>query len=118
MDYWSAVELHRHIAYPDFLDEQRGRRIRMLTTRGATPLWEAGFQPGDTLLFGPESRGLPADLLRGDPEGGVRIPMLPDCRSLNLATAVGIALFEALRQTGWVPENTRVDRGIDGPSSR
>lgn len=118
MDYWEAVEVHRHIAYPDFLGGQPGRRIRMLTTRGTTPLWEAGFQPGDTLLFGPESRGLPADLLAGDPEGGVRIPMLPDCRSLNLATAVGIALFEALRQTGWVAENGRADRGFRGSPPR
>jgi tRNA (cytidine/uridine-2'-O-)-methyltransferase len=73
------------------------------------------FEPGDVLLFGPESRGLPEHLLAADPERCIRIPMLPVARSLNLSTAVGISLFEALRQVGWTPDGaaeTGVTTGI------
>ncbi len=61
---------------------------------------DADFAPGDVLLFGPESRGLPEALLASAPERCLRIPMVPGARSLNLATAVGVALYEALRQAG------------------
>lgn len=103
MDYWSDVEYTHHVAWQDFADAVAGRRMWMLTTKAERPLWDADFAPGDVLLFGPESRGLPADLLARDPERCIRIPMRPEARSLNLATAVGVALYEAVRrasQTG------------------
>jgi tRNA (cytidine/uridine-2'-O-)-methyltransferase len=103
MDYWEQVEVHRHLNHADFAAAVRGRTVWMLSTRGRRTLWEAGFSPGDVLLFGPESRGLPDDLLAADPERVVRIPMLPSARSLNLATSVGVALYEGLRQAGWSP---------------
>lgn len=101
MDYWEGVEYTRHVAYDDFRAAVEGRTLWMLSTKGERTLWEADFSPGDVLLFGPESRGLPEDLLARDPERVLRIPMRAGTRSLNLATAAGVALYEALRQTGF-----------------
>jgi tRNA (cytidine/uridine-2'-O-)-methyltransferase len=97
MDYWQHVEYHVHPAWADFAAHAEGRRIWSFTTKAERTLWEAEFAPGDVLLFGPESRGLP-DHLIADPAHAVRIPMRPETRSLNLSTSVGIALYEALRQ--------------------
>lgn len=98
MDYWQHTEYRQHATYADFLEHLGPRRIWMMTTKAGASLWEARFQPGDVLLFGPESRGLPEELLGSRPEHGLRIPMRAETRSLNLSTAVGIALYEALRQ--------------------
>lgn len=100
MDYWEALELHRHVAYADFRAATAGRPVWMFTTRGERSFWDAEYRPGDVLLFGPESRGLPQELLQREPERCLRIPLREPARSLNLATAVGIALYEALRQIG------------------
>ncbi|HEU0301929.1 MAG TPA: tRNA (cytidine(34)-2'-O)-methyltransferase [Longimicrobium sp.] len=102
MDYWENVDVQRHVAWEDFAAETAERRVWMLTTKGERTIWDADFAPGDVLLFGPESRGLPEALLAAAPERCLRIPMVEGARSLNLATAVGIALYEALRQTGGV----------------
>jgi tRNA (cytidine/uridine-2'-O-)-methyltransferase len=104
MDYWEDVDVRRHVAWEDFAKSVEGRRVWMLTTKAQRTIWDAEFAPGDVLLFGPESRGLPEALLASAPERCLRIPMAPGARSLNLATAVGIALYEALRQTGGVGE--------------
>ena len=105
MDYWERVEVHRHVAYSDFLREVEPRPVWMFTTRGRTELWDAPLEPDAVLLFGPESRGLPDDLLAADPSRAVRIPMLADTRSLNLSNAVAIGLYEALRRAGWRPSD-------------
>jgi tRNA (cytidine/uridine-2'-O-)-methyltransferase len=99
MDYWDHVQYRRHVTYEDFRTEAAGARIWMLSTRAERTFWNADFAPGDVLLFGPESRGLPHDLLASDPSRCLRIPMRAEARSLNLATAVGVVLYEALRQT-------------------
>ena len=104
MDYWDNVDMRRHDAWEDFESSMHGRRVWMLTTKAERTIWEADFGPDDVLLFGPESRGLPEHLLAADAERCLRIPMLPVARSLNLSTAVGISLYEALRQSGWVGE--------------
>ena len=101
MDYWEGVEYTRHVSYADFASAVEGRTLWMLSTKGERTHWEAEFSPGDVLLFGPESRGLPEDLLATSPGRVLRIPMREGVRSLNLATSVGIALYEALRQTGF-----------------
>jgi tRNA (cytidine/uridine-2'-O-)-methyltransferase len=98
MDYWQQVEYTIHPAWPDFAAAVEGRRIWRFTTHAQRGLWDADFAAGDVLLFGPESRGLPADLLGDEPDLCVRIPMRPETRSLNLSTAVGVALYEALRR--------------------
>ena len=103
MDYREYLQLYHHVSWADFRGVTGGARVWMLTTKGERSLWEADFRADDVLLFGPESRGLPADLLAANPARTLRIPLLPTARSLNLSTAVGIALFEALRQTGWRP---------------
>jgi tRNA (cytidine/uridine-2'-O-)-methyltransferase len=98
MDYGQDVDYTRHVAWDDFAAAVAGRRVWKLTTKGERTLWEADFAPGDVLLFGPESRGLPDDLLAADPARNLRIPMRSGARSLNLATAVGVVLYEAIRQ--------------------
>lgn len=103
MDYWERVDVHRHVAFREFRESIDHRPLWMFSTRGEVSLWEADFAADAVLLFGPESRGLPDDLLKRDPSRTVRIPMLAGTRSLNLASAVGIALYEALRRTGWSP---------------
>lgn len=98
MKYWDQVEVHRHTAYEDFETAVAGRTVWMFSTKGRVELWDADLQTSDVLLFGPESRGLPDDLLKRDPAHTIRIPMRPDVRSLNLSNTVAIGLFEALRR--------------------
>lgn len=73
-------------------------RFFYFTTKTTRPYWAATFQPGDYLVFGRETRGLPESLLVANAERCLTIPMAPAARSLNLATATGIVLYEALRQ--------------------
>lgn len=101
MDYWQHVDYTVHTAWEDFAARVEGRRIWAFTTKAERSFWDADFAPGDVLLFGPESRGLPDEVLATAPGRALRIPMRPETRSLNLSTSVGIALYEALRQTGF-----------------
>jgi tRNA (cytidine/uridine-2'-O-)-methyltransferase len=99
LDYWSAVELHRHATLKDLENTLAGARLFCFSAHGKVPFTKIAFQPGDCLLFGGESQGLPAGLLERHAERSVHIPMPAGrVRSLNLATAVGIGLYEALRQ--------------------
>ena len=98
MDYWQHVEYQVHVAWADFAARVEGQRMWMFTTKTDRSFWEVEFAPGDVLVFGPESRGLPDDVLARAPAHHVRIPMRPETRSLNLSTAAGVALYEALRQ--------------------
>ena len=72
----------------------------ILSTRASRLYTEASFRPGDALVFGPESRGLPRKLIEDNPGRALRIPMRPEARSLNLANAAAIGLYEAYRQVG------------------
>ena len=104
MDYGGQADVMRHADFDAFAHARlsEGARIVALTSAGDTRLTDAMFQPDDILLMGRESAGLPAELHeRADLR--VRIPMAPGFRSLNLAVATGIALGEALRQTGQFP---------------
>jgi len=100
LDYWEHLDL----CVVDELDEvaaSLGRnRLWSFSTKAALLYTEAVFQPGDALVFGPESRGLPASWLKECPDRSLRIPIRPEARSLNLANAVAIALFEGIRQLG------------------
>jgi tRNA (cytidine/uridine-2'-O-)-methyltransferase len=85
-----------------FLVSEAAGRLYAFTTKGSAHYHQAVYQPGDILLFGPESRGLPADLLASLHDSQrLRLPMQPDSRSLNLSNTVAIGLYEALRQTGF-----------------
>ena len=99
LDYWSAVDLARHATFADFVNVMGGARIIALTTRAERPYTSLRYAGGDCLLFGNESHGLPGEVLQNPRILTARIPMPgQEVRSLNLATAAGIALYEALRQ--------------------
>jgi tRNA (cytidine/uridine-2'-O-)-methyltransferase len=110
MDYWELIEYRRHLNYGEFREATAERRVVAFSTRAETLLWDAVFQPGDILLFGPESRGLPEDILRSA-DLALRIPMAPGVRSLNVASAAAISLYEALRQLGWRPSASSLSLG-------
>jgi tRNA (cytidine/uridine-2'-O-)-methyltransferase len=101
MDYIDLAKLLQHADWSGFQRWQRasGRRLVALTTKGAAELHDFQFAPDDVLLMGRESAGLP-DMIHAAADARLRIPMWPAARSLNLANAAAIALFEALRQTG------------------
>lgn len=98
MDYWEQVEVHRHVDFADFRDAIHPRRIWAFTTKAERSFWAAEFAPDDVLLFGPESRGLPDDLIRSALCRPLRIPMRSGSRSLNIGSAAAAALYECLRQ--------------------
>ena len=101
LDYWPEVQLTRHPNLDALYASLPEARFVYLTTKADRIYTDWQFQRNDCLVFGRETRGLPEDLLRANWENCLRIPILnPNIRSLNLATAAGIVLFEALRQTG------------------
>lgn len=99
MDYWHEVDIRQ---WPNLqtLETEAGPAARWFyfTTKTKRAYWNVAFADGDYLVFGRETKGLPESLLAANPESCVTIPMMPDARSLNLATSVGIALYEAKRQ--------------------
>ncbi len=99
LDYWPAVELRRHTCLEDFEAALAGSRLICFSAHATRRYTSVAYRDGDCLIFGGESRGLPAGLLQRHAERAVTIPMpTGQVRSLNLATAVGIGLYEALRQ--------------------
>jgi tRNA (cytidine/uridine-2'-O-)-methyltransferase len=103
LDYWRHVTLRRHAGLDDFEAALAGTRLFCFSAHASRLYTGAAFRAGDCLLFGGESRGLPPGVLERHAEHVLTIPMpAGHVRSLNLATAVGIALYEALRQAnGW-----------------
>ena len=103
LDYWDRVTVHRHADLPAFEAALPGARLICFSAHATRPYSRLSYRPGDCLLFGGESHGLPEGVLQRHAEHVVTIPMpAGGVRSLNLATAVGIALYEALRQIhGW-----------------
>ncbi len=99
LDYWPLVEWRRHATLADFETNMAGARLFCFSARASSPYTEVAFEAGDCLLFGGESHGLPRSYLERHSRRALFIPMpAGKVRSLNLATAVGIALYEALRQ--------------------
>lgn len=102
LDYHEYVNVKEYDSLADFVNTERPGRLFACSTRGSRHYAEVSFQPDDALLFGPETRGLPAQVLSMVPaEQVLRIPMLPDNRSLNLSNAVAIMVYEAWRQQGF-----------------
>lgn len=101
MDYLDNVTVDRHVCWADFLAAQQeaGRRIVLCTTRAEVAHTDFDFRPGDILLMGRESAGVPEDVHRAA-DARVAVPLQPGLRSLNVAVAAAIMLGEALRQTG------------------
>ncbi len=104
MDYLDHVVFRRHDSWAHFEEWRRleGRRLILATTRGSVPHTTAAYRPGDVLLFGRETSGVP-DFVHDAADLAVKIPLAPGLRSLNLAVSAAILTGEALRQTGGFP---------------
>lgn len=102
MDYIDHVSVSRHADWESFR-AQAGGRLVLLSSKAQTRLSDFAFAPDDVLLMGQESAGVP-DRVRDVCDARVRIPLNPAVRSLNISVATGIALAEALRQTGQLPQ--------------
>lgn len=101
MDYWDKLNVNRYMNYESFLEEYKkhpGAKLWMATTKAKHTYSEVEFGPDDFIMFGKESAGIPEEILVDNEENCIRIPMLPEIRSLNLSNAVAIVLYEALRQ--------------------
>jgi len=102
LDYHEYAQVRAHDSLETFIEEIKPTRLLACSTHGRTAYADVQYQADDALLFGPETRGLPKALLESLPaEQRLRIPMLPDNRSLNLSNAVSIILYEAWRQHGF-----------------
>lgn len=99
LDYWEEVDLHRHIDLEHLNEHLRNSRFLYITTKAERSYTDWKYESGDCLVFGPETRGLPSELLHLNSDCCLTIPMPnPKVRSLNLATSVGIVLYEAIRR--------------------
>lgn len=107
LDYHDLAVVTVHKSIEDAWQALRPERVYAFTSDGTTSYADIAYRPGDVLLFGQESVGLPADL-KSDPHvtATVRLPMLPSLRSLNLANAASIAVYEAWRQQGFAGART------------
>ena len=103
LDYWERLDPTHYESWKDFMERCPAKRLWLFSTKGRRRHTEVGWKDGDGLVFGRETAGLPEEILDEHPHQLVRIPMLGDFhRSLNLAQAVAIGLYEGLRQTeGW-----------------
>ena len=102
LDYHEWVQVLQYPHYADFLRTVKPTRVFAASTRGERNYDSVDYQPGDALLFGPETRGLPQEILGALPrEQRVRIPMLASSRSMNLANSVAVILYEAWAQHGF-----------------
>ena len=99
LDYWHLVDVRRWPSWQAFCAAAPAdARLFFLTTKTDRPYWNASFRDGDYLVFGRETKGLPEELLEENADACLTIPMQSQTRSLNLATSVGIVLYEAVRQ--------------------
>jgi tRNA (cytidine/uridine-2'-O-)-methyltransferase len=98
MDYWPRLRLTVHDDDDAFLKAFASTRFWLFTSKSDRCFWDAEFADGDCLVFGSETHGLPQSISQRFPQQSLRIPQAPDERCLNLSTAAGITLFEALRQ--------------------
>lgn len=102
LDYDELAEVRVHASFDACLAALAGARLFAVETGAPRTHADVAFEPGDALLFGPETRGLPAGVLERVPSGRrVSIPMRPGNRSLNLANAVAVVVYEAWRQAGF-----------------
>lgn len=102
MDYIDHVEVVRHAGWQAFHETVPGQRLLLFTTKGSGSVYDFAFRADDILLFGKESAGVPVEVFEAC-DARLRLPMRAEVRSMNLAMSAGIALGEALRQTGGLP---------------
>lgn len=101
LDYWSTLDLAYHESFWEMKKEYKQASFYLFSTHATKLYTEAAYRPGDFLVFGKETAGLGKEILAAHPDSLVRIPMLPELRSLNLSNSVAIALYEALRQNNF-----------------
>ena len=101
LDYWDKLDYTIYDSYPDFLEKNPGAKIYMATTKAKHIYSDVSFEEDCYIMFGKESAGIPEEILVEHEETCIRIPMLPEIRSLNLSNSVAIVLYEALRQQGF-----------------
>ena len=98
MDYWYQVDVTTYMDYNEFLQKNPGANIYMATTKSRQTYTDVTYEDNCYIMFGKESAGIPEEILLKHKPDCVRIPMLPDIRSLNLANSVAIVAYEAMRQ--------------------
>ena len=98
MDYWEHLDVRRYDDYREFCEKNPDAKIWFATTKAKHIYTDVQFGPDDYIMFGKESAGIPEEILVEHEENCIRIPMLPQIRSLNLSNSVSIVLYEALRQ--------------------
>lgn len=101
LDYWDKLDVTVYCDFKDFLERNPGAKIYMATTKAPRVYTDVAYEPDCYIMFGPESRGIPEEILLENQETCVRIPMWGDIRSLNLSNSVAVILYEALRQNGF-----------------
>ena len=102
LDYSEYAQVKVHTSYRAFLDAERPERLFGLTTKGSQHYHQVDYRPGDYLMFGPETRGLPPEVRDAlAPEHRLRVPMRPESRSLNLSNTAALVVYEAWRQLGF-----------------
>lgn len=102
LDYREFVDVQTHASLDECLASLGGPRVFALSTKNSTRYDQAEFREGDALLFGPETRGLPKEVLEAlPPEQRLRLPMQKDNRSLNLSNSAAVVVYEAWRQSGF-----------------
>jgi tRNA (cytidine/uridine-2'-O-)-methyltransferase len=107
LDYWDKIDKAEYLDFGDFmqqnfLNQSPSKRMFLVETGGTRFYHEAKYQSGDYFVFGSETRGLPKQILEKHQDKIISIPMTSEGRSLNLSVSVGIILYEALRQTGFL----------------
>lgn len=100
LDYWKEVDIRYWDCFEELRRNHPAGRFFYTSKKAGTSYVAVTYRAGDFLVFGKETAGLPEELLAAHPESAIRIPILGNVRSLNLSTAAGIVLYEALRQTG------------------
>ena len=101
LDYWGSLDVTYYEGYEDFQRSNPGVRPIMATTKAKRLYTDIPYDPDCFIMFGKESAGIPEEILKENAENCVRIPMMGDKRSLNLAVSAGIIIYEALRQNGF-----------------
>jgi tRNA (cytidine/uridine-2'-O-)-methyltransferase len=101
LDYWDKLKLYFHDSLDELIAKYPDNKIYYCTTKTHQLYTERTYQQGDLFVFGPESRGIPEEILEKYEENNITIPMTGDIRSINLANSVSIILYEAWRQAGF-----------------
>ncbi len=101
LDYWDRLDVRRYVNFEEFLEKNQNPTIYMATTKSRQTYVDVSYEDGAYVMFGKESAGIPEEILLNYRETAIRIPMLPDIRSLNLSNSVAIVVYEAMRQQGF-----------------